>query len=57
MQMSKNQEMIDKNIENIDEIFSWKDQYCVGVEEIDSAHMRLFTKVRRLLKNLMLKDF
>ena len=55
--MSKNQEMIDKNIENIDEIFSWKDQYCVGVEEIDSAHMRLFTIVRRLLKNLMLKDF
>lgn len=45
------------NMENIDEIFAWKDQYCVGVEEIDSAHMRLFTIVRRLLKNLELNDY
>lgn len=48
---------MNNNPGNIDEIFAWKDQYCVGVEEIDSAHMRLFTIVRRLLKNLMLNDF
>ncbi len=44
-------------IENVDEIFAWKDQYCVGVEEIDSDHIRLFTIVRRLLKNLLLHDY
>lgn len=36
-----------------DELFQWKDEYCVGVEEIDQAHMKLFTIVRRLMKNLM----
>ncbi|MCM1053985.1 MAG: hemerythrin family protein [Bacteroides sp.] len=46
-----------KKLENFDEVFAWKDQYCVGVEEIDSAHMRLFTIVRRLLKNLMANDY
>lgn len=44
-------------IENVDEVFAWKDQYCVGVEEIDNAHIRLFTIVRRLMKNLMLNDY
>ena len=44
-------------VDNVDEIFAWKDQYCVGVEIIDNAHMRLFTIVRRLLKNLMLNDY
>lgn len=44
-------------IENVDEIFAWKDQYCVGVDEIDSDHIRLFTIVRRLLKNLLLHDY
>lgn len=44
-------------IENVDEVFAWKDQYCVGVEVIDNAHIHLFTIVRRLLKNLMLNDY
>ncbi len=48
---------MNKKIENVDEVFAWKDQYCVGVEEIDSAHIRLFTIVRRLLKNLFLNDY
>ena len=48
---------MNKKIENVDEVFAWKDQYCVGVEEIDSAHIRLFTIVRRLMKNLFLNDY
>lgn len=48
---------MNSKIENVDEVFAWKDQYCVGVEVIDNAHMRLFTIVRRLLKNLMLNDY
>lgn len=45
------------NTGNIDEIFAWKDQYNIGVEAIDTAHIRLFTLVRRLLKNLMVRDY
>ncbi len=48
---------MNNKIENVDEIFAWKDQYCVGVDEIDSDHIRLFTIVRRLLKNLLLHDY
>lgn len=39
------------------EIFEWKDDYCVNVEEIDSAHQKLFSIVRRLLKNLYQGDY
>ncbi len=48
---------MNKKIENVDEIFAWKDQYSVGVEAIDADHIRLFTIVRRLLKNLLLNDY
>ena len=50
--MDNNNKIID-----VDEIFAWKDQYCIGVEEIDSAHQRLFAVVRRLLKNLYGGDY
>lgn len=43
--------------EEFDEVFQWDDKYCIGVEEIDTAHQRLFTIVRRLLKNLMAGDY
>ncbi|MCM1299306.1 MAG: hemerythrin domain-containing protein [Firmicutes bacterium] len=40
-----------------DKIFQWKDQYCIGVEEIDNAHQQLFSIVRRLVKNLESGDY
>lgn len=47
-----------ENIEgDVDEIFQWKDQYCIGVEIVDEAHQRLFSIVRRLIKNLDLGNF
>lgn len=48
---------MNSKIENVDEVFAWKDQYCIGVEDIDNDHIRLFTIVRRLMKNLMLNDY
>ncbi len=43
---------MDSLIEQFDEILEWDDQYKVGVPEIDDAHQRLFSIVRRLIKNL-----
>ncbi len=43
---------MDSLIEQFDEILEWDDQYKVGVPEIDNAHQRLFSIVRRLIKNL-----
>lgn len=48
--------MINRQI-NVDELFQWKDQYCIGVEEVDAAHQKLFSIVRRLLKNLITGDY
>lgn len=48
---------MNSKVEEFDEIFQWEDKYCVGVEEIDSAHQRLFSIVRRLMKNLMAGDY
>lgn len=48
---------MNNKISDIDEIFAWKDQYRIGVEEIDSAHQMLFSIVRRLLKNLLVGDY
>lgn len=44
-------------ISDVDEIFAWKDEYRVNVDEIDSAHQKLFTIVRRLLKTLYKGDY
>lgn len=48
---------MNNKIGDVDEIFAWKDQYCIGVEEIDAAHQKLFSIVRRLLKNLLVGDY
>lgn len=48
---------MDINSEEFDEIFQWSDKYCLGVEEVDAAHERLFSIVRRLIKNLMDGDY
>lgn len=48
---------MNSKIDDVDELFSWRDEYCVNVEEIDSAHQKLFTIVRRLLKNLYQGDY
>lgn len=59
----KNTEKKEKIIEevekkdNSEEPFQWSDEYCIGVEEIDQAHMKLFTIIRRLTKNLMLNNY
>lgn len=52
---SDKQESIIAEVEekdNSDDPFQWKDDYCIGVEEIDQAHMKLFIIIRRLTKNL-----
>lgn len=48
---------MDNKITDIDEVFQWKDQYSIGVEEIDAAHQKLFSIVRRLLKNILSGDY
>lgn len=48
---------MDINAEEFDEIFQWSDKYCIGVEEVDTAHERLFSIVRRLIKNLTYGDY
>lgn len=48
---------MDNKATDIDEVFQWKKQYCIGIEEIDSAHQKLFSIVRRLLKNILIGDY
>lgn len=48
---------MNNKISDVDEIFAWKDQYSINVEEIDNAHRTLFSIVRRLLKNLYQGDY
>ena len=48
---------MDNKITDIDEVFQWKAQYSIGVEEIDAAHQKLFSIVRRLLKNILSGDY
>ncbi len=43
--------------QDIDELFAWNDRFNVGVDVIDSAHQRLFTIVRRLIKNTSAGDY
>lgn len=42
-------------MENI--FFEWKDEYNIGVEEIDTAHRRLFSVVNRIISNLTQSNF
>lgn len=37
--------------------FEWSDKYNIGVEEIDTAHRRLFSVVNRIINNFMDSDF
>lgn len=46
-----------EKLKEIDELFQWKEQYCIGVEEIDNAHQQLFIIVRRLMKNLLIGNY
>lgn len=39
------------------EVFEWKEEYKIGVEEIDSAHKQLFSMVNRIISNFMDKDY
>lgn len=48
---------MDNKATDVDEIFQWRSQYCIGVDEIDEAHQRLFSIVRRLIKNLNTGDY
>lgn len=43
---------MDSLLEQYDEVLKWDDKYRVGVPEIDNAHQRLFSIVRRLIKNI-----
>lgn len=48
---------MNNKISELSEVFEWKKEYCINVEEIDSAHQKLFSIVRRLLKNLYQGDY
>lgn len=37
--------------------FEWKEEYCIGVDEIDNAHRQLFRMVSRIINNFGGSDF
>lgn len=39
------------------ELFEWREEYKIGVEEIDSAHRQLFSIVNRIISNFMDKNY
>lgn len=39
------------------EVFEWKEEYEIGVAEIDRAHKQLFSIVNRIINNFMDMDF
>ena len=39
------------------EVFEWKEEYEIGVAEIDRAHKQLFSIVNRIINNFMEMDF
>lgn len=39
------------------QVFEWKDEYALGVDELDRAHRQLFSVVNRVINNFMDMDF